>query len=262
MRRVTRETSDVVTLELAPPDGVSHAPFEPGQFHMLYLFGVGEVPISIAGEGTAGSSEHTIRDVGAVTHGLSQLGPGDVVGVRGPFGSRWPLEHAQGRDVVIASGGIGIAPVRPIVTAVMRQRELFDDVVVLYGARAPSELLYSREYDQWRKAGIQVEATVDHGDETWDGHVGVVTTLIRYAKVDVDDAAAFFCGPELMIRFTARELTDRGVDPQRIYVSLERNMQCAVGFCGHCQLGPEFICLDGPVFAWPRVARLVATREL
>jgi NAD(P)H-flavin reductase len=164
--------------------------------------------------------------------------------------------------VVIAAGGIGIAPLRPVVEHVLRNRERYDDVVVLYGSRGPQDLLYPGEHARWREAGIQVEVTVDHGDHGWHGHVGVVTTLIRYARFDAPQAAAFLCGPEIMMHFTAHELIQRGVEPQRIMLSMERNMKCAVGLCGHCQLGPEFLCVDGPVFPWPRMRRLIAVREL
>ncbi len=260
--RAARETPDVVTLEIAPSAGSEPRRPRPGQFLMLYVFGIGEVPISVAGLGDRDAVVHTIRDVGAVTHALCQLGPGDTLGVRGPFGTAWPLEHERGRDIVIGAGGIGMAPLRPVVTAIMADRASFDDVVVMYGAREPRELLYTDEFASWRAADIQVEVTVDHADHAWDGHIGVVTTLIRYADFQPNEAAAFLCGPEIMMRFTAQELVQRGVDPRRVHLSMERNMKCAVGFCGHCQLGPEFVCLDGPVFPWPRMERLMAVHEL
>lgn len=262
VRRVARETGDVVSLEIEPAAGARACRPLPGQFNMLYVFGVGEAPISVAGVGDGGRVLHTVRDVGAVTRALCSLAPGDVLGVRGPFGSHWPIADHHGRDIVIAAGGIGIAPLRPVVEHVMAERDRYDDVVVLYGARGSGDLLYPREYDGWREAGIQVQVTVDHADHGWNGHVGVVTTLMRYASLQPAEAAAFLCGPEVMMHFTARELIQRDAAPERVFLSMERNMQCAVGFCGHCQLGPEFMCVDGPVFDWPRIGPLMAVREL
>lgn len=262
VRRAVRESGDVVSLEIDPGGGEAPARCRPGQFQMLYVFGVGEAPISVAGLDDSGRVLHTVRDVGAVTHALCALAPGDVLGARGPFGSRWPVEEHAGRDLIIAAGGIGIAPLRPVVEAVLRERARYGEVVVLHGAREPGDLLFAREHERWRAAGIQVAVTVDHAGPGWDGHVGVVTTLIRHARFDPARASALLCGPEVMMRFTAGELLARGVPPECVVLSMERNMQCALGFCGHCQLGPEFVCMDGPVFAWPRLERLIAVREL
>jgi len=271
VRHVVRETADVVTLVLEPGEradstgpgpGPGPGP-SPGQFNMLYAFGVGEVPISISGD-TADASclVHTVRDVGLVSRAICGLGTGDLLGVRGPFGSRWPIEPHAGCDVVVAAGGIGLAPLRPVLYHLSRHRDRYGRVVLLYGARKPDELLFSGELEAWRQAGIQVEVTVDHADAAWRGHHGVVTALIRHGQFASERAVAFICGPEVMMRYTAAELEQRGVAPGRIYISMERNMKCAVGFCGHCQLGPEFICMDGPVFAWPRMRRLMTIREL
>jgi NAD(P)H-flavin reductase len=263
VRENIRETDDVVTLVLEPGDGARPMSWQPGQFNMLYAFGNGEVPISISGRLTEpGRLVHTIRNVGLVTDALCRLGPGDVVGVRGPFGSEWPVRTQLGRDIVIVAGGIGLAPLRPVLYHVLDNRDAFDDVVVLYGARRPEELLFTNEYEEWRRHEVQLMVTVDHAPEDWAGHVGVVTTLIRYGKFETDEASAFLCGPEVMMLFTARELEQKGVDVERTWLSMERNMKCAVGFCGHCQLGPEFICLDGPVFTWPRMRRLMTVQEL
>lgn len=262
VREVRRETRDTVTFEIEANDGVEVEPVAPGQFMMLYAFGVGEVPISVSAITSPRRLTHTVRDVGAVTHALCSLGVGDTLGVRGPFGSRWPIDAHTGHDIVVAAGGIGLAPLRPVVEHVIARRDDYDDVVVLYGARDPEQLLYAHDVERWREHGIQAEVTVDTADQTWAGHVGVVTTLIRYARFQVDQAAAFLCGPEIMMRFMAQELRDRGVAPDRTYLSMERNMKCAVGFCGHCQLGPEFLCLDGPVFPWPRMERALTVPEL
>jgi NAD(P)H-flavin reductase len=258
---VLRESGDVVTLTLVPVAAGDLCAWRPGQFNMLYVFGVGEVPISIAG-GQPERVLHTIREVGPVTRALGALGPGDLVGVRGPFGTPWPVEAARGADVVIVAGGIGLAPLRPVVDAVSRNRDDYGRIALLYGARSPADRLYASNCDDWRARDIQVEVTVDHADLDWPGHVGVVTTLIRRAGFEGRRAAAFLCGPEVMMRFAALELERAGVADERIWVSMERNMQCAVGYCGHCQLGPEFVCVDGPVFPWRRMAGLMSIRGL
>jgi NAD(P)H-flavin reductase len=258
---VLRETADVVTLSIAPGRGAQAMHYQPGQFNMLYVFGVGEVPISISG-GTDGCLLHTIRDVGGVTRALCAQRRGATVGVRGPFGSAWPIAAEIGRDIVIAAGGIGLAPLRPVIEHLCRHREDYDDAVVLYGARNPAERLFPDSYADWRRHDIQVEVTVDNANPSWPGHVGVVTQLIRRANFDASEASAFLCGPEVMMRFCALELERAGVEPARTFLSMERNMKCAIGFCGHCQLGPEFICRDGAVFPWPRMRGLINIREL
>ena len=259
---VLRETADVVTLVLAPGTGAQPMHYQPGQFNMLYAFGAGEVPISISGSREDGSVLHTIRDVGGVTRALCAAERGATVGVRGPFGSTWPIAGELGRDVVVVAGGIGLAPLRPLLEHLCRHRADYGDAVLLYGARNPAERLFPASYDRWRGHDIQVEITVDNADPGWPGHVGVVTKLIRCAHFDAPEATAFLCGPEVMMRFCAQEFERAGVDPARTFVSMERNMKCAIGFCGHCQLGPEFICLDGAVFAWPRMRGLISIREL
>ena len=259
----TRETGDVVTLTIQPGEGVGPMAFKPGQFNMLYAFGTGEAPISISGDPRQDAQlVHTLRAVGFVTRALCALRPGDVVGVRGPYGSHWPIEQQTGRDIVLVAGGIGLAPLRPTIYHILSHRDRYGEVVLLYGARKPDELLFSDEFDAWRKAGVQVEITVDNADACWEGRVGVVTTLIRHARFEQAKASAFICGPEVMMRFTAQELENKGVAPDKVYISMERNMKCAIGWCGHCQLGPEFICTDGAVFALPRMKRLMTIREL
>jgi NAD(P)H-flavin reductase len=258
---VARETEDVTTLALVPAAGGEACPWQPGQFNMLYAFGIGEVPVSLSG-GSPDHVLHTIREVGPVTRALGALGPGDLVGLRGPFGRPWPIDAARGSDVVIVAGGIGLAPLRPVIEAVCRDRADYGQVAVLYGAREPADRLYETSFAAWRASGIQVETTVDHADVDWRGHVGVVTTLLRRVTFDGPRTQAFLCGPEVMMRFTALELARAGVADDGIWVSMERNMQCAVGYCGHCQLGPEFVCVDGPVFAWQRVRGLMTIRGL
>ena len=261
IRRRRRETADTFTLELADDGG---AGFQPGQFNMLYVFGTGEVPISMSGDPeSAGTLVHTTRAVGPVTRALAALRPGGMVGVRGPFGTPWPLEAATGRDVVLVAGGIGLAPLRPVVYAIAARRREFGRVVLLYGARSPAELLFRRELERWpRTADVEVAVTVDRATRDWAGHVGVVTTLVRRTIAAPARTTAFVCGPEVMMRFAAAALGECGVPETAVFVSMERNMKCAVGFCGHCQLGPAFVCKDGPVFPWPRVRGLLSIREV
>lgn len=238
--------------------------FLPGQFNMLYLFGHGEVPISISGDAEQpGQLVHTVRGVGAVTRPMIQLQVGDGVGVRGPFGTPWPMDEARGTDVIVVAGGIGLAPLRPAILHLLKHREDFGRVIVLYGARAPSEMLYRDEFAQWRgRFDAVVEVTVDRAEPGWHGPVGVVTRLLERAAFDADDATLLTCGPEIMMRFVAREALRRGLPAERIWLTMERNMKCAVGLCGHCQWGAEFMCRDGAVFRYDRVSAAMNLREL
>jgi NAD(P)H-flavin reductase len=249
--RVRRELRDTYTLEVVPGNGVERLSGAPGQFNMLYAFGIGEVPISIsAASGSGESIAHTVRSVGAVTHALTRLKKGDAVGLRGPFGSSWPVEQAAGGDVVLVAGGIGLAPLRPVAHHVLAQRREFGSVTLLYGTRTPADVLYPREIARWRRQGLDAQVTVDRAADGWTGEVGVVTRLIPRAGFDPLNCTAMVCGPEVMMRFTVTELQKLGVPDDRIYVSMERNMKCAVSLCGHCQLGPFFVCKDGPVFSY------------
>ncbi len=262
MHRVVRrhqDLEDTVSLWLEPVDQPLPRPMA-GQFMMLWAFGIGEAPISLAGN-EDGLLVHTIRSVGAVTEALCSAAEGSEIGVRGPFGTGWGLAEAEGQPVVIVAGGLGLAPVRPIVTEILSSRGRFEEVTLLVGARSPETLLYEDELAQWRRQGsIDVGVTVDSATPSWRGHVGVVTSLIEHTPA-ATGTRAFVCGPEVMMRFTARALIDRGLDPDAIAVSLERNMHCAIGHCGHCQLGPAFVCKDGPVLAWSRVEPLLKVRE-
>ena len=259
--RRRRETADTWTLELEPVTG---PPLDvaPGQFTMLYPFGIGEVPISVSGD-TAGPLVHTVRAVGAVSAAICQSRRGAVLGVRGPFGNSWPVEAAKGCDVVVVAGGIGLAPLRPALLHVLRSRGDYGDVVLLYGSRTPGDLLYRREVERWRgRFDVEVDVTVDRGEDGWLGNVGVVPKLIASARFDPDSAVAMVCGPEIMMRFAAEALLERGIAPDRIAVSMERNMRCGLGHCGHCQLGPTLICRDGPVYRWDEIVPLMEVREL
>ncbi len=257
--RRRRETEDTWTLALEPAGGEPLA-LAPGQFTMLYAYGIGEVPISISGD-VEGPLMHTVRAVGAVTQAICGAKRGAVLGVRGPFGNAWPVEAALGGDAIVIAGGIGLAPLRPVVYELLRRRGELGEVVLLYGSRRPAELLYARELERWRK-NFQVDVTVDAADSGWSGKVGFVAKLVASARFDPAAATAFICGPEIMMRTSADALLERGVAPDRIHVSMERNMQCGVGHCGHCQLGPTMICRDGPVYRWDEVAPLMAVREL
>lgn len=258
------ETPDTYTLELEPVSGTDNFAFRPGQFNMLYAFGVGDVPISISGDpGPGAPLVHTLRAVGAVTRALCKVQPGEALGVRGPFGSHWPSEELVGKDVVIVTGGIGLAPLRPTIYEIASHRADYHNVSLLYGARTPHDLLYTDELESLPlRHDIDTQVTVDAAEAGWQGKVGVVTKLIPGARFDPLNSVALICGPEVMMRFTIMDLKNRGLADEQIYVSLERNMKCAVGLCGHCQFGPYFICKDGPVFRYDMVADLMQIREI
>jgi NAD(P)H-flavin reductase len=259
--RRRRETDDTFTLELE----LEAAPaFRPGQFNMLYLFGVGEVAISISGDPERrGALVHTIRAVGTVTKALSRVRAGDVLGVRGPYGSPWAIDQAAGRHLLLVAGGLGIAPLRPVVYHALRHRDRFDRVTLLYGSRSPDDVVFRSEVERWaRRKDIEVETTVDHAGTAWSGRVGVVTALIDALPLDPARTVAFLCGPEVMMRFAARALAARGVAADGVWVSMERNMKCAVGLCGRCQYRESFVCKDGPVLRLDRIAEIFERREV
>jgi len=262
MVRRRRETPGVWTIDLEREDGAPVS-FEPGQFDMLTAFGVGEVAVSLSGDpADAGRLVHTVRAVGAVTNALVALRRGDVLGLRGPFGTPWPLEEAPGGDVIVVAGGLGLAPLRPALYRIFANRDRYRRVQVFYGARTPDDILYARLLTAWpRRHGVDVHVTVDRATSEWSGHVGVVTTLLARAVHDPAATCAFVCGPEPMMRFTAAALRDAGLDDASIHLSLERNMKCAVAWCGRCQLGPVLVCRDGPVFRYDRISREIAIRE-
>ncbi len=262
--RVKQETEDTFTLGMVPIDANIKSSFLPGQFNMLYVFGVGEVPISISGDPAVKERlEHTTRRVGTVTRAMGLLKIGDAIGVRGPYGTHWPVTEEDGKDFVIIAGGIGLAPLRPVLYHLMAQRERYRKIVLLYGARSPEEILYRRELERWRgKFDLEVQVTVDRGASNWRGAVGVVTPLVARAPFDPSNALALICGPEIMMRFAIIELQRRGVAPDRTYVSMERNMKCALGYCGHCQYGSTFVCKDGPVFRLDRIEPIFGKGEI
>ncbi len=248
--KVTSEIEGVSTywLKFTNPAVQAAYTFQPGQFNMVYIPGYGEAAISISSDmeerQTVG---HTIRFVGNVTKAVSRLKVGDAVGLRGPFGTSWPIHEMKGKDVFIACGGIGLPPLRPVLYHIMKNRADYGKVTLLYGARVPADMMYTNEYEAWKKAGIDVETTVDRGDASWTGRVGVVPMWFYQFRINARNTTLLTCGPEIMIRFVIYEALARRIPLENIYVSLERNMKCGQGSCGHCQLGPYFICKDGPV---------------
>ncbi len=247
-----QETPDTVTYAFAfPEEARGQFRFDPGQFTMLSLFGVGEAPISISGfDRERDAILHTIRHVGNVTHSISRLKEGDVVQLRGPYGTGWPLKEAEGRYLVFLTGGIGLAPLVPAIDYAWQNRGLYEGIEVLFGARTPKDRLFEPELAAWKQAGTRVQEAVDmvpEGQE-WDRHVGFVIELIPDIQAHPDDVVVFMCGPEIMMKVAARLLKQWGLKSEQLHVSLERRMKCGMGTCGNCQIGPFFVCKDGPVF--------------
>jgi anaerobic sulfite reductase subunit B len=256
-----QDTVDTWTLTLEPVDGAQPV-IGPGQFMMVYAFGIGEVPISVSGPpGIPAPVVLTVRSVGAVSGAICASEPGAVLGVRGPFGNSWPIEKAAGGDIVVVAGGIGLAPLRPVVLYALSHRADYERVTVLYGARTPEDRLYVEELERWRES-ISVEVTVDTAGSDWSGQVGFVAKLVGRAGLRPERSTAFVCGPEIMMRTTIEALVARGLPAERIQVSMERHMDCGVGLCGHCQLGPTLICRDGPVYSYREIEPWMEVREL
>jgi NAD(P)H-flavin reductase len=264
IRRVKYETEDTFTVELQPLGDLEEFTFLPGQFNMIYVFGVGEIPISISGDpANPRTLVHTTRAVGSVTKAMDRMRRGDILGIRGPYGTPWPIDQAIGKDVVFVAGGIGLAPLRPALYEVVAQRERYGKVVLLYGTRTPTDVLFRQELEHWRaRFDLEIYVTVDRAMSGWCGNVGVVTNLISRAPFDPRNTMAFVCGPEVMMRFTTMELHKRGVDNEHIFVSMERNMKCAIGLCGHCQFGSVFVCKDGPVFRYSQIKDMLVKWEI
>ena len=256
-----QDTVDTWTLTLEPEaDGLAVAP---GQFVMVHVFGVGEVPISVSGLPDCAGDPIvlTVRAVGAVSRAICGSPPGALLGLRGPCGNTWPIAEAAGGDVLVVAGGIGLAPLRPVVLHTLSHRSDYGAAAVLYGARTSADLLYTDQLESWRDS-VAVDVTVDAADTSWKGKVGVVPKLVTAAEFRADAVTAFVCGPEVMIHFTVEALRMRGVPDERIYQSLERDMRCGVGLCGHRQLGPTLICRDGPVYSQADIGPYLAVREL
>ncbi|WP_018637921.1 FAD/NAD(P)-binding protein [Parafrankia elaeagni] len=259
-----QESPDTWTLRLVPGDGGVPVVAAPGQFTMLYAFGVGEVPLSVSSlPSEVPPLLHTVRAVGAVTEAICATRPGGMLGVRGPFGRGWPLDEIVGRDVLLVAGGLGLAPLRPVVQWILRRRDEVGRVALLVGSRTPADVLYHADLAELAaRPDVQVLLTVDAADPGWKGRVGVVTALLPQARFDPARTVALTCGPEIMMRLTAQALVDAGIPAHRVHLSMERNMHCGVGHCGRCQLGPLLLCLDGPVCDYGRLGPLLLVREL
>ena len=256
IQEIKRETNDVSTYWLSFEDEAirNKYQFAEGQFNMLYIPGYGEAAISISSDpNTPKNIGHTIRFVGNVTNEINRLRPGDKIGLRGPFGTAWPVENHKGYDFVLAAGGIGLAPLRPAIYKIINNREDYGEVTIIYGARSPKELLYQNEYEEWKEHGIEVITTVDRADDQWQGLVGVVPMQFYRLRLNTEKTLVFSCGPEIMMRFVVFEGLARRIPQEKIYLSLERNMKCGQGSCGHCQIGPYFICKEGPVYRFDQL---------
>ncbi len=259
---VRPEAYGISTFSLEYADPTLATGFSPGQFNMIHLPGFGEVAISICSDPrTPAVMEHTVRYAGSVTRAIGRLKPGDTVGLRGPYGNPWPMDLVEGRDLMIASGGIGLAPLRPVILEALHRRNSFGRILLLYGGRTPQDLLYTDEYERWLNGGIEMYVSVDRADETWKGQVGVIPMAFYRTRLDHRRTLVFTCGPEIMMRFVIYEAMARRIPKEAIYVSMERNMKCAIGFCGHCQLGPVFICKQGPVFRFSAIEPFFGREE-
>jgi NAD(P)H-flavin reductase len=259
------ESEDVSTYRIRfQDDTMAHQyRFQPGQFNMLYVPGCGESAISLSG-GTDGSNMlHTIRFVGRVTNAIAKLNVGGAIGVRGPFGVGWPVEACRGRNVILLSGGLGLAPLRPMIYEFISNRSQYGSITLLHGSRTPDQILFREEFTEWQRHGIELQLTVDQADDSWKGAVGFVTTLLeRLPLTDPDNTEVLICGPEIMMQFCALSAAARGISDRSIWLSMERNMQCAAGLCGHCQWGATFVCRDGPVFRFDSIRHLFRFRDL
>ncbi len=249
-------------IEFLDPDFGKAYRFLPGQFNMLYVPGIGEVAISISSDPNKPEALlHTIRIAGNVTQAIDHLRVDGTLGVRGPYGSSWPVEAAEGKDIIFVGGGIGLAPLRPAIYHVIQNRKRYGKVTILIGARNSGELLFMDEYDAWSQHDIDVIPTIDRGDESWDGRVGVVPMLFYSLRPDAHRTIVFTCGPEIMMRFVVYEALARRIPEASIYVSLERNMKCGIGLCGHCQYGPTFLCKEGPVLSYDKIAPFFSVED-
>lgn len=256
-----RESMDVFSITLEAPLERPYR-FKAGQFNMLYGFGIGESAISISSSPQAHETiTHTIRTVGSVTNHLAKLKTGDMLAIRGPYGTAWPITQAKGKSVLLIAGGIGIAPLKPVIHELIKHRSLYKNITVLYGTRTPNDLIFQSEYSDWKK-NITFDYIVDHADLNWHGNIGVVTSLIQSHLNEPQDTVIMMCGPEVMMRFCLLECVQSGVPVSNIYLSMERNMQCGFGQCGHCQWGPYFICKDGPVMQFSAIERFFYKKAL
>jgi len=254
VRAIKVESYGISTFSMEYVDPSAPIGFAAGQFNMICLPGFGEVAISISSDPNLPKiMQHTVRYAGSVTRAIGRLKVGDVCGLRGPYGNPWPMQLAEGKDLMIVSGGIGLAPLRPVILDILHRRSSFGRILMLYGGRTPQDLLYTDEFEKWQDGGIEMHVSVDRADETWKGQVGVIPMSFYRVRLDYRNVLVFSCGPEIMMRFVIYEALARRIPKDAIYVSMERNMKCAVGFCGHCQVGPVFVCKQGPVFKFSTV---------
>lgn len=261
---VEHENRNITTLNMEPDGNEAIEPLRPGQFSMIYAFGVGEIPISVSSIlKKRPQIIHTVQNVGEVSKNICKANVGDVFGIRGPFGPPWPTEMAKGKDIIIMSGGLGIAPLRPLIEQIIQERGQYRNVNVLYGTRNTKTILFYTDIISWQAdPDINFQITVDYSYQNWRGNVGVVTSLVDKARSDPENTIAFVCGPEVMMRFGVKALLDKGIAEDSIYLSMERNMKCGFGHCGHCQYGPYFVCKDGPVFQYPQIKRYLKLKEI
>lgn len=261
-----QETPNIFTytLKIEDPDYAQSYSFLPGQFNMLYVFGVGEVPISIASDPSQSESlEHTIRVVGNVTKLLGKMEAGETLGIRGPFGSHWPLEEAKDKDLIFITGGLGCAPVTGAIQYALKRRNQYGAIKILHGVKKRHDLIYQKKFKAWKAhPNTQVLLTSDQEDRHWKYQVGVVTNLVDEIEINPEKTVVMICGPEIMMRFAVKNLQARGIANENIYLSLERNMKCALGFCGHCQYGPHFICKQGPVVSFDKMEPFFFHKEI
>ena len=258
--KIKAEARDVATYTLVfrDRDVREKYGFEPGQFNMVSLPGIGEAPISISSSPLQpGALDHTVRVVGRLTASLSRLKVGDALGIRGPYGRPWPLNVIENKDVAVIVGGTGCACVKPAINILIDHIVKFNSATVLYGSKNPQELLFADEFNRWQESGVDLHLTVDRGSSLdWPFHVGVVTTLFDQLKPASSKSLALISGPDIMMRFCLIDLVKRGWSPKQIFLSLERRMDCAIRMCGHCQLGPKYVCQDGPVFCYDEIEHL------
>jgi len=262
--RFIQESKTIFTLHLRLTDPLEHASYtyDPGQFNMLYLYGVGEVAISIVSDPEHEDLLiHTINRVGRVTKGLAKLQVGQRLGIRGPYGRGWPLREAEGQDVVIVSGGLGCAPVVSVINYMLRRRERFGHFTIVQKVKHVDEFIWPERYERWKKVpDTTVLVASTHAPAGWPWQISPRIKVLEDVKIYSEQTIAMMCGPEGMMRAASEQLIERGVPENRVYMSMERNMQCAVGHCGHCQFGSQFICKDGPVYSYPEIKDLLGTR--
>ncbi|KGP63352.1 Ni/Fe hydrogenase subunit gamma [Legionella norrlandica] len=260
----TQESSSIFTLHLRITDEEQHKQFQfyPGQFNMLYLYGVGEVAISIVSDPRRKATlSHTIRAVGRVTKAMQQLQVGDRLGMRGPFGVGWPLEKVKGKDVIVLTGGLGCAPSVSIINYVIRRRNHYGKLSILQGVKHSEDFIFRKQYAQWQKSPhTEVYIAADQAGPKWPWSVGYVTDMIDNITIQPENSVVMMCGPEMMMNTAVKVFTEKGIPESNIYLSMERNMECGIGHCGHCQYGGLFVCKDGPVFAYTQVKELFKVR--